>query len=263
MGSGGSGMGRGGGARSPGGAVRGARDSEGPRAEGLGTAEKGRAARAPRSYWVCALAGYACWRRGGGRSEAGLRGLKPETSGPQARPGGRKLLPRRRRRRGGGSGRPGPELPRRPLGECPPGRGREVGRWQGWSGADFFVPCGRARGCRPDGSPRPLPPRLPAPTALFSPPRPLEVGSYLPRARRFASRIRDSLWEDLEGAPCPEAGASERPFPLARLAAASLPEAPFSDPRKGRTAVRPRAPWTEGLEGPLWDRCAGRSGFDP
>lgn len=184
----------------------GAGDSEGPQAEGLGTAEKGRAALAPQSYSVCVLAGYACWRRGGGRSEAGLRGLKPETSGPRARPGGRKLLPRRRRRRGGGSGRPGPELPRRrPLGEYPPGRGREVGRWQGWSGAEFFVPCGRARGCRPDGVSAPPSPTPPRPHGafffFFLSPRPLEVGSYLPRARRFASRIRGSLWEDLEGAP--------------------------------------------------------------
>lgn len=113
--------------------------------------------------------------------------------------------------------------------------------------------------------------RVSAPPAP-APPRP--HGAFFPSARlggrelssprtRFASRIRDSLWEGLEGAPCPEAGASERPFPLARLASASLPEAPFSDPRKGRAAVRPRAPWTEGLEGPLRDRCAGRSGFDP
>lgn len=47
-------------------------------------------------------AGSSCWWRGGGRSEAGLRGLKPETSGPRARPGGRKQRPRR----GGGPAGP-------------------------------------------------------------------------------------------------------------------------------------------------------------
>lgn len=197
MGSGGAREGRGSCARGSGGAERGIGEARGRRGC-AGAAEEGRAAPAEEGRerrkvtWpapgrvLVLVAGRREERSGAPRAET--RNLRSPSAA------GRKEAAAEAGRR------PGRTL------NCCCGGGSSVST--GWGtggdgvGVSSLCRAGGHGGAGRAGSPRPLPPGLPAPTALFFPPRPLGgKGDVPPASVRFASGSPGSLWEDLGGAP--------------------------------------------------------------
>lgn len=119
----------------------------------------------------------------------------------------------------------------------------------------------RGRQAGPAGSSRPFPHASPPPRRFASPRAPLDVGAVLPAALRLALGSRSSLWEALGGA---SPRASERPFLFAGPTSTAPPEAPFRDPREGRTSAcapdsadRGRAASGRGASGPARGQVGG------